>query len=217
MLRPYGASSCPAIRYDPPATPVWSRSQPSPVIRGIGGLCASGSQKLHGFPSRCPSPTRCQACSRPDSTELPIGQPSPFAYACDASELPAHSRGVRRQSHSRGLSSLRHPSTPEAPFLDGHYPASSVLRASPPPCRPGLPLAGFRLPRATAPTGLPVLLRIPSSTRADAPTPAETSRLSRRSLSGQSAAFPFPAKGRLPRLMFRGLLGVHSRFGPRGR
>ena len=53
-----------------------------------------------------------------------------------------------RQSHSRKLSPFRHPSTPEAPFLDGRYPASSVLRASPPPCRPGLPLAGFRLPRA---------------------------------------------------------------------
>ncbi len=35
--------------------------------------------------------------------------------------------------------------------------------------------------------------------------------------TGRSAAFPFLAEGRLPHLMFRGLLGVHSRFGPRGR
>ena len=82
-------------------------------------------------------------------------QPGPFAFACDASELSAPSRGVRRQSHSRGPSSLRHPSTPEAPFLDGHYPASPVLRASPPPCRPGLPLAGSRLPRARHLQGFP--------------------------------------------------------------
>ena len=82
-------------------------------------------------------------------------RPGPFAYACDASELSAPSRGVRRQSHSRRPSSLRHPSTPEAPFLDGHYPASSVLRASPPPCRPGLPLAGSRLPRARHRQGFP--------------------------------------------------------------
>ena len=35
------------------------------------------------------------------------------------------------------------------PFLDRHYPASSVLQACPPPCRPGLPLAGgSRLVRA---------------------------------------------------------------------
>ena len=93
------------------------------------------------------APTRRQACSRPDGTEPP-SQPGPFAYACDALGLSAPSRGVRRQSHSRGLSSLRHPSTPEAPFLDGHYPASSVLRASPPPCRPGLPSRGSGCPRA---------------------------------------------------------------------
>ncbi len=118
-------------------------------------LRAPGSQKLHGFTRDCPSPTRRQSCLRPDSTEPPISQPGPFAYACDASELSAPSCGVHRQSHSRGPSPLRHPSTPEAPFLDGHYPASSVLRASPPPCRPGLPLAGFRLPRARHRQGFP--------------------------------------------------------------
>ena len=76
------------------------------------------------------------------------GWPDSFAYACDASGLPAHSRGDSRQSHSRRPSPFRHRSAPEAPFLGGHYPASSVVRASPPPCRPGLPLTGFRLPRA---------------------------------------------------------------------
>ena len=53
--------------------------------------------------------------------------------------------------------------------------------------------------------------------RADATTPAETSRLSRRSLSGQSAAFPFPTKGRPPAFDVSRPVGVHSRFGPRGR
>ena len=129
-------------------SPVRSRFQPSPVTRGTGGCaCPPGSLSCTASP-RCSSPTRRQTCSRPDSTEAPIGQPGPFAYPCDASDLPAPSRGVRRQSHSRGPSPLRHPSSPEAPFLDGRYLASSVLRASPPPCRPGLPLAGFRLPRA---------------------------------------------------------------------
>ena len=104
--------------------------------------------------ARCPSPSRHRACSRPGGTEPPFG-PAPSLYACDASELSAPSRGVRRQSHSRRPSSLRHPSTPEAPFLDGHYPASSVLRASPPPYRPGLPLAGSRLPRARHRQGFP--------------------------------------------------------------
>ncbi len=50
------------------------------------------------------------------------------------------------------------PSNPAVPFLNGRYPASPVLRTTPPPCRPGLLLTEFRLPRATAPTGLPVLL-----------------------------------------------------------
>ena len=129
-------------------TPVRSRVQPSPVARGTGGFACPRLPEAARLHPRCPSPTRRQARSRPDSTEPPVGQPGPFAYACDVSELSALSRGVPRQSHSRGPSPLRHPSTPEAPFLDGHYPVSSVLRASPPPCRPGLPLAGFRLPRA---------------------------------------------------------------------
>ena len=85
------------------------------------------------------------------------------------------------------------------------------------PAGPACPSRGSGCRVATAPTGLPVLPRIPPSTRADATTPAGTSRLSRRSLPGRSAAFPFLAEGRLPRLMFRGLLGVHSRFGPHGR
>ena len=57
----------------------------------------------------------------------------------------------------------RHPvSTPEAPFLDGYYPASPVLRASPPPCPARPAPRGVRLPRARhrpARRGLPVLLR----------------------------------------------------------
>ena len=40
------------------------------------------------------------------------------------------------------------------------------------PDRPSLPLTGFRLVRATPPTGLPVLLPSPSSMRAAANTPA---------------------------------------------
>ena len=39
----------------------------------------------------------------------------------------------------------------EAPSLRRHYPASAVLWTSPPPCRPGLTLAGCRLARATPP------------------------------------------------------------------
>ena len=114
---------------------------------------ASGS--CTASPARRPSPSRRRTCFTPRRHRA-SNRPGSFAYACDASELSAPSRGVRRQCHSRGLSLLRHPSTPEAPFLDGHYPASSVLRASPPPpCRSSLPLAGFRLPRARRRQGFP--------------------------------------------------------------
>ena len=86
---------------------------------------------------------------------------------------------------------FRHPSEPEVPFLDRHYPASSVLRTSPPPCRPGLTLAGFRLVCAAPPTGLPVLLPSPSSMRAIVSTPAEP--------DGAWVA-RFPSGGNLPRI-----------------
>ena len=78
----------------------------------------------------------------------------PFTYACDASGDSGFNRGYR-QCHSRRLPPFSHPSSPEAPSLDRHYPASSVVRASPPPCRPGLTLAGFRLVRAHHRQGFP--------------------------------------------------------------
>ena len=136
----------PALQWDHASRTRNASSEPLPAIAGHSRyqwLCVPRLPEAARLHPRCPSPTRHQACSRPDSTEPPIGQPGPFAYACDASEFSAPSRGVRRQSHSRGPSPLRHPSTPEAPFLDGHYPGSSVLLASPPPCRgPACPSRG---------------------------------------------------------------------------
>ena len=56
-----------------------------------------------------------------------------------------------RHGHSRDPSPFGHRSSPEAPSLRRHYPASLVLQASPPPCRPNLTLTGCRLARATPP------------------------------------------------------------------
>ena len=50
--------------------------------------------------------------------------------------------GVSGFRHSRDPSPFGHRSSPEAPSLHRHYPASPVLQASPPPWRPRLPLAG---------------------------------------------------------------------------
>ena len=168
--------------------------------RGAGGLRVPGFQKLHGFTRAVSLAVAPPGLFTPRRHRASI-RPGPFAFACDASELSAPSCGVHRQCHSRGLSLLRHPSTPEAPFLDGHYPASSVLRASPPPCRPSLPLPGFRLPRAQHRQGFPCChtFHLPCM-----PTP-----LPRRKRAGASVAL-FPASQRpspfLRRVGFRDTL-----------
>ena len=164
-------------------------------------LRAPGSQKLHGFTRAVPLPDPPPSLFTPGRHRASFS-PAPSLYACDASELSAPSRGVRRQSHSRRPSSLRHPSTPEAPFLDGHYPASSVLRASPPPCRPSLPLAGFRLPRARHRQGFPCCyaFHLPCM-----PTP-----LPRRKPAGALVAL-FPA-GRRPSPVSRRVDFRNNRF-----
>ena len=164
-------SPAPMRPFPPPALRTGRAGFPHPALQcdhatrtrdvGSGGspsryrwLCVPPvSRSCAASPMRWPSPSRRRACSRPGGTK-PI-RPGPFAYACDASELSAPSRGVRRRCHSRGPSLLRHPSTPVAPFLGGRYPASSLLRASPPPCRPSLPLSGSRLPRARHRQGFP--------------------------------------------------------------
>ena len=61
---------------------------------------------------------------------------------------------------------------------------------------------GFPVGVHPPPTGLPVLLRFPSSAHADAITPAETVRCVCRLLPGPPPAFPFLQEGRLPRLSF---------------
>ena len=131
-------------------------SRPSPVQRDVKPVYASTPSAL---PLRLPSlvgPT-------PSLVHVRLPESLPFTRE-------------NGQSHSRKPSSFYHFSTPEVPFLDRHCPTSSVLRASPPPCRPRLALTGYRLTRATSPTELPVLLLSSSSMRATANTPADSDR-----------------------------------------
>ena len=129
-----------------------------------------------------PSPARRRACSRLDNIE-PVRFDS-LTYACDASGIIALIAGSRHR-HSRRPSSFRHRSTPEVPFLDRHYPASSVVRTSPPP-RPAQP----------APHGVPVgachttdrasrVAPIPLFHACRRQYPGGTSRCACRSLPGQ--------------------------------
>ena len=83
------------------------------------------------------------------------------------------------------------PSRSRSPFLGRHCPVPSVVRACPPPCRPGLPLAGIPVGACTPPTGLPVLPRLPSSMHASATSPAEAVRCTCR-FSSQNRRRPSP-------------------------
>ena len=80
------------------------------------------------------------------------------------------------------------------------------------PRRPGLSLAGIRLGHAPTAWGLPccVDLRVPTCRRH---YPGGTTVRMRRSLKTVTAAFPVSVPGRLPHQKFRGLHGVHSRYG----
>ena len=119
----------------------------------------------------------------PGSQALPL--PASFALSLTAPRLrPLPSAGITRLPRYYGP--LRHPA------------------------RPGLSLTGFRLARATPPSGLPVLLLSPSCVHATVNTPAEPTgaRIARfpaagslpRFVGGSASALPFsrPAQRSLP-------------------
>ena len=104
-----------------------------------------------------------------------------FTWACDAAGSPVIVRG-NRHGHSRDPCPFGHRSSPEAPSLRRHYPASLVLQASPPPCRSDLTLAGCRLARATPPDRASRVASIPLFHACCRHYPGGTCRCLRRSL-----------------------------------
>ena len=205
----------PACRFPAPGSPVGScvshtnhRVDSGIQVVDRSDLCASCTTSALHPVSR---PAGRRACSRLDDIELLWFHF--FAYACDGSGISALYAGSRH-CHSRQLSSFPHRSTPEAPFLDRHYPASSVVRASPPP-RPARPV----------PRGVPVgachatdgASRVASLSRVHAchrHYPGRTAGCSCRSTSPATAAFPETQAGRLLHHPFRGLLSVHCSLRP---
>ena len=175
---------------------------------------APGSQKLHGFTRGAPLQRAVRPVHALTAPSLPSVSPAPsLTHVMFRNSLPFHA-GFLGKATPAGLRPSVIP-----PHLRGPFPRRALPRVFSPtglsatlPARPaprGVPVAA-----CTAPAGLPVLLRLPSSMHADATTPAETVQCSRRSLPDQPAAFPSNPQGRLPRSCFRGLLSVHSRFGP---
>ena len=87
-----------------------------------------------------------------------------------------HNAGVLGTATPGVLRAFPHLSTPEVPSLRRRYPASPVVRTSPPPC-PARPAPyGVPVGACTPPPGLPVLLRLPSPIHADTTTPAGPAR-----------------------------------------
>ena len=101
----------------------------------------------------------------------------------------------------------------QAPFLHRHYPASTVVRACPPPhtAEPA-PHGVLVESHDLSPLGLPVFRSISSSRHADAITPTEP--LGAVAVSPSGIGLPLNSGGSASATCsFRGLLGVHSRFG----
>jgi hypothetical protein len=106
-------------------------------------------------------------------------------------------------------------------LLHRHYPASTLVRACPPPqvARPvprGRPVGSHALP----PPGVSRVVSDPLCRHAVAITPVgsldqvvRNEGLSTPRYSPATAAFPVSVAGRLPHYPFRGLLSVHSRYG----
>src|ERR1700674_5750513 len=107
----------------------------------------------------------------------------------------------------------------QAPSLHRHYPASTVVRACPPPQTAELAPHGVLVESHDLPSlGLPVFRRSSSSRHADAITPTEPlsavavspSGIGLPLNSGGSASATCSFRGRAPPV---GWSGVHSRFG----
>src|ERR1700676_2838915 len=117
---------------------------------------------------------------------------------CQAHRQSPSPRHLRKRTRSQG------------PFLSQHYPASTVIRPRPTPAmaaafatlRP-LPSPLTRLPRLPEP---PFRRAVPT-------TPADRTG-ARVDCFPAHTAFPKWQEGRHPHCHFRGLLRLHSRYGP---
>ena len=133
-----------------------------------------------------------RSAARPvDALTTPSSSNGPFTCACDASGVSGPFAGVSGFRHSRDPSPFGHRSSPEAPSLHGRYPASPVLQASPPPCRPSLALTSCRFDACLTTHRASHVPPSSPSMRASATTPTEADRCPRRSLPHPPTAFPY--------------------------
>ena len=156
-----------------------------------------GGRPVHALPPAPAAPACARSCIRFPS----------LSHAVVPALPDTQCRGPRR-CHSRRA--FPHLSSPEVPSLRQRYPASPVVRTSPPPCpaRP-VPLRDSGLARARhRQPALPVLLLSPSCMHATVKPPELTgARVARfpatgslpRFVGGSASALPFSRAQRSPR------------------
>ena len=130
------------------------------------------------------------------------------------SGIPAQSSGVIGRRPLPRACSLSPSLPPEVPSLRRHYPASSAptdLSATL-PARPGPRGLSVGVCHATG-QGFPCCIQSPLPHMAP-PIPRRNRPVLASLASRPLAAFPVSTAGRLPRCVFRGLLGVHFALCP---
>jgi hypothetical protein len=174
---------------------------------------ASGSPT--SFTSRHTVDGQYKLVSRDDTVTR--DQPSPCGRAL--SEASGYFQVLPGSSPITDPRLLQKRARSQGPFLRRHYPASQVIRPCPTPVRPAV-LATALEARPPTETGLP---RLPGSPfqRAVPITPVDRNGCICRLLPHSTWPSPMRQAGRHPRqagrhpqLHFRGLLRLHSRYGP---
>src|SRR6202035_4261392 len=102
----------------------------------------------------------------------------------------------------------------QGPSLHRHYPASTVILPCPTPADAAARSdveAAARPPNGSPPITLPAFSNVPS------PLPRRIERVRMSIASPHHAAFPKWQEGRHPHCHYRGLLRLHSRYGPADR
>ena len=193
---PAPALRTPACRFPAPGSPVAScasyTNRREDSGRQVVGLSRHHLRTRHGFRSAFPSRHRRAAEPVHASTTSNLCGSTPSLLHVMLSESLPSTRGFRHR-HSRQPSSFGHRSSPEAPFLNRHYPASSSRTGlSATPTGPACPSrgSGWRVPRHRR--GFPCCVHPPL---ACVPPP-----LPRRNRPVPLVA-RFPADGSLPRIV----------------